>query len=216
MKEFVLTKILYNETRYRIVYVPVYIAKYTAGLEEMNGEKETGKDKKGKLQKYTFMLNAQTGKHDGLRPYGMGKVLGYGMRLLEGFFGVKDQENVAFISGKHLRATDACAFYEEDAQYLLFPPSHSYLLTYDIGYITVKNGGKKDLLLFGHKREAEEPSGRFVLKAGAQETFDFKGSWCIRVEEDKPSSAFSPEAVLSVVQISPDGGGSYGNLLSMI
>lgn len=244
MKEFVVTRIFYKETRYRVVYVPVYIIKYRSDInylveQEMeaatkqrdNLHNSKGRARpvslpppqarrKSKSQKYTFVVNGQTGKHDGIRPYGMGKVLGKGMRFLEGIFGVKDQEDAAFVTGKYLQAMDACEYYDDAQHYLLFPPSHSYILTSDIGHITLKNiSERRGLLLHSHKRETDKIGGQFTLPPGATQTFDYKGSWCIRVEEvagAKDVGPFVPDACLSVVEVKPDGGGSYGNLLGMM
>ena len=229
MKDFTLTRIFYKETRYRVVYVPVYIMKYRSDInylaEEMGAKQDEAKQRppssrKSKSQKYTFMVNAQTGKHDGIRPYGMGNVLGKGLRILEGIFGVKDQEEAAFVTGKYLQALDACEHYDETKQYLLFPPSHSYILVSDIGFITLKNiSERRSLVLYSQKRETDKIGGQYILNPGTTQTFDYKGSWCIRVEEGaggKDVGPFMPDACLSVVEVKTDGGGAYGNLLGMV
>lgn len=241
MKDFAVTRIVYTGTRYRVVYIPIYVISYLSAHAVANSE-----DSKANAgNKYTCFINAQTSALNGQRPWGMGQVFGGGLRLLEGLLGVKDAEGVSIVTGKMLGVTDAVGYYERNASYLIFPPSHSYILTYDIGYIILKNNSRTEAVeLVAQKRESDKIGGRYLLQPGTTETFPYKGNWCIKIstqksmqengkkvsvnnkekEQNNNNNCYSGQPIqqlsendgLSVVEISADNGRDFEDKLGMI
>eukprot|EP01087_Luapelamoeba_hula_P002874 TRINITY_DN1267_c1_g1_i2.p1 TRINITY_DN1267_c1_g1~~TRINITY_DN1267_c1_g1_i2.p1 ORF type:complete len:664 (+),score=120.01 TRINITY_DN1267_c1_g1_i2:185-2176(+) len=198
VRDLVLTKIVYKEARYRVVYVPLYLIKY----HNDDVFTQRGNHSNKKKKEYAFLLNGQSGKSDGQRPFGMGTVMGGGMRLLEGLFGVKDQDYPALATGQQLRRIDNGAFYRKKARYLVFPPSQSFFLFRQTGFITLRNVSPPQqqlsspsnsghistsevrLRLVGQKRGnycTLAGKAEYDLAPGEEETFDYTGNWCLRV-----------------------------------
>ncbi len=50
-----------------------------------------------------------------------------------------------------------------------------------LGYICLRNRGTYPIELLAQKRRSSQHGASFILQPGRQETFDYKGHWCIQV-----------------------------------
>lgn len=82
----------------------------------------------------------------------MGNVIGGGIGLLENIFGVNEQETAGILSGQALKKVDNSPHYKDAGWYLVFPPSHSYLVTSATGFVTLRNAGTQDIVLSSQPR----------------------------------------------------------------
>lgn len=114
--------------------------------------------------------------------------------MLESILGTEDNDRIGLVEGSVLRRVDNSLHYEPDSTYLVFPPSHSYLITSATGWIKLKNNSPLDagegaasvpLELLSWPRKGERVVGRFTLPPGHEEVFDF------RVFSYSPSSSAS-------------------------
>jgi hypothetical protein len=94
---------------------------------------------------------------------------------LGSIFGTDDDDRIGLVEGSHLRRIDGCSHYERDSVYLVFPPSHSYLITSATGWIRLKNSSDAHHVeLLSWPRKGERPLGRFTLAPGQEEVFDYR------------------------------------------
>eukprot|EP01090_Pellita_catalonica_P012053 TRINITY_DN2537_c0_g1_i3.p1 TRINITY_DN2537_c0_g1~~TRINITY_DN2537_c0_g1_i3.p1 ORF type:complete len:618 (+),score=131.85 TRINITY_DN2537_c0_g1_i3:71-1855(+) len=115
LADYKFASVSYQDTTVARVYVPIYVIAFQYNSKS-----------------YNFMINGETGKTFGRRPYGVGKLLGGGLNFLENVFELTPghQEGlIGLVDGATLRKIDRCNFYAPSAVYLIFPPSHSYLVT---------------------------------------------------------------------------------------
>jgi len=236
----------------RVVLVPVYRIAYRYG--EPNPEPTD--DPRSNGESFLFLVNGFTNKFWGERPWGMGTVLSYfcparpylppisrnqllfrrGIGVLANIFGT-DDDRIGFVRGSLLRRIDSNPHYNRQATYLVFPPSHSYVITSASGWIKLVNnscateGQSASVIeLISWPRKGQQPEGRFALAPGQEQVFDFRvrrsssqsnqfftnvcpsvaliqGRWCIEVQGNESS--------LRVAGFDTTGGGGFGNKLSM-
>jgi len=193
----------------RVVLVPVYRIAYRYG--EPNPEPTD--DPRSNGESFLFLVNGFTNKFWGERPWGMGTVLSRGIGVLANIFGT-DDDRIGFVRGSLLRRIDSNPHYNRQATYLVFPPSHSYVITSASGWIKLVNnscateGQSASVIeLISWPRKGQQPEGRFALAPGQEQVFDFRGRWCIEVQGNESS--------LRVAGFDTTGGGGFGNKLSM-
>lgn len=184
------TRMEYPETRYRVVYVPLYLVRYTQG------------DPQGEPREFFFAINALTGKSHGQRPFGVGKILGRGLSFLEGLLGLKDHHTAQIVIGSQLSQLDRRICYADKDYYLIWPASHSYVLTHDTGFITLRNcSATRPIALSSQMRESKDITARYVLRPGETQSFNYRGFWCIRLalasDDDEAGQAATPPSALS-------------------
>lgn len=104
-----------------------------------------------------------------------------GIGALSSILGTDEEDRIGLVEGALLRRVDCSPHYERDSLYLVFPPSHSYLITSAPGWIRLKNcsGDSSDadghhVELLSWRRKGERPLGRFTLAPGQEEVFDFR------------------------------------------
>lgn len=205
----------------RAVLMPVYVISYHYGTtadEPSVGCSTSSHGTAGQGRaRFVFLVNGTTRKCWGERPWGMGTLLSKGIGALTSILGTDDEDRVGLVEGALLRRVDCSPHYERDSLYLVFPPSHSYLITSAPGWIRLKNcSGDSDdghhVELLSWRRKGERPLGRFTLAPGQEEVFDFRGRWCIEVRASAKLRSSSP---VQVVGFETTGGGGYGNKLNM-
>lgn len=185
------TRMEYPETRYRVVYVPLYLVRYTQG------------DPQGEPREFFFAINALTGKSHGQRPFGVGKILGRGLSFLEGLLGLKDHHTAQIVIGSQLSQLDRRICYADKDYYLIWPASHSYVLAHDTGFITLRNcSATRPIALSSQMRESKDITARYVLRPGETQSFNYRGFWCIRLalasdDDDEAGQAATPPSALS-------------------
>lgn len=197
IQQLILTKLTFKgRPSFSSLYAPVYLITYLH---------------KGK--RYAYAANGQTGRGNGERPYGVGNVIGGGIGLLENIFGVNEQETAGILSGQALKKVDNSPHYKDAGWYLVFPPSHSYLVTSATGFVTLRNAGTQDIVLSSQPRGGEKVIATHVLKCGETETFDYKGNWCVELRCAADGDRSQPD--IELVEFQTSGGGHYGNKLGM-
>lgn len=205
----------------RAVLMPVYVISYHYGTtadEPSVGCSTSSHGTAGQGRaRFVFLVNGTTRKCWGERPWGMGTLLSKGIGALTSILGTDDEDRIGLVEGALLRRVDCSPHYERDSLYLVFPPSHSYLITSAPGWIRLKNcSGDSDdghhVELLSWRRKGERPLGRFTLAPGQEEVFDFRGRWCIEV---RASAKLLSSAPVQVVSFETTGGGGYGNKLNM-
>jgi hypothetical protein len=210
IRDFSLKNIVYKETRYRVVYVPVYFLRYGIG----DGSQ------------YAFYVNAQTGAVFGQRPYGAGALLGRPLQFFERVLGIKDVDEPKIITGKALRLWDSKPCYKENGLYVVFPSSHSYLFAYARGSITLKNTSRDFAIqLASQRRETNKVEAQFVLGPGQVQSFAYRGNWCIEVVGPVDAGTRGGMIMgldlgtvahaLEVVEVKSEGGREEDDLLKM-
>ena len=145
--------------KYNFIYLPTY-------QKEFKYNKKT----------YKFLINAQNGAAHGTRPYGL-KAIDDKLQYIGSWFKSEDIQP-GFIKGDKLNEQDHCQYYSQHSYYIVFPPSKSYLLSYDIGWIRLKNKSNQGVHLRGHERSAPlRRSPVVILRANEARFFPFQGKW---------------------------------------
>lgn len=174
----------------RSILMPVYEVSYIYGAATSDC-KEQGR-------RYVFLVNGVTGQYWGERPWGMGYLIRYdhcqdptftacfiltksskGISALGSILGTDDDDRIGFVEGSLLRRADNNLHYKKEATYLVFPASHSYLVTSATGWIKLKHRGSAGncdaaLELLSWPRKGEKSIGHYTLGVGQEEVFDFR------------------------------------------
>lgn len=109
------------------------------------------------------------------------------------------------ISGMSLRRMDDCNDYSPLTTFLVFSPSSEFLGFKSTGSITLENIGDTTIKLVSWNRSTQERVGEFDLRPMTKQGFDFKGHFCIEIEEGDASK-------LRVIDFTTKGGGKGDSL----
>jgi len=181
------TNITFNTIKYTIVYLPLYRASYI----------HEGKP-------YHIMVNGQSGKLSGDRPYGWGS-MGDAFGSIGKLFS-SPQEPPRIVDGTALIKADAKQCYSPAGSYILLPSVRK-------GWIETRNLGNQRIELASLRRKNGRRLAMFELRPYQSQVFNFKDHRCIEILSGNPDNlqvvGFSYNSFSTVVD------GEKANRLSM-